>query len=779
MPFRTDPRRELSAAQAETLASSPEHMGGESPAKGDKHVTFSSEPEASPGPKIRRQPTGLPTEYPDDDEPKADKRGVASSTESLEVSLAACEPASSPSHRVHARRDPPEFTVEKRPNSSARADADLHPNPSLQTSMSRYRNTGADAPTSVDPTYVARLEQELAALKGSIAAKGDPHGALDARTPVTASAARKAASSAAALADRLDPSRGRSQDDDLAVAKAVFSDDRLAKFEAALEQKFKDSGGYDSDLERELEAAGATPLEVRKLRAARADAAAKAEMTHRAAEDAAVKATFDQQNEWMDEYREGGLGKPAPTATGGVSGAVAGGKEIDAVVDATRAVPPVVRAKAVSAPRTRRAVSARPSGSGGVDYLGAGAEHGDGLPRPGVIVRRKTATVPRPFSFEMRDRNKPKSISELRLEQDLAFEAEMERAELAKQFRANDIPRHIFESRYQKMLEKEEMRREERRLSRRAALVETERPFSFHTRDEQKKKEEEAAAAERAKNRAKKFQKPFKAKDIPAAVKTPKLAALEDEARRRKEETRAAALAKLAEAKAPAAAEVKHDHGTSDSASKKKQWSFKPAPMKPVPDFDALHDKFFRKLQSARASKPSTVPEEFKLHEKDAKAKAAELKKIKNEMRQDEHALAEVRWPFASLRAKVNSKPPPAFNPPSDDFLRKNETLATKLRRQAVVKARKEGHFSTKAEKEALEAAQRDRENQRRAAAWAKTQTSFAGKKALDFGRSSMRGGDQHTKARHAQQAMLAKETVEKVLLENNVYTYVEEGSVV
>jgi protein FAM161A len=327
------------------------------------------------------------------------------------------------------------------------------------------------------------------------------------------------------------------------------------------------------------------------------------------------------------------------------------------------------------------------------------------------------------------------------------------------------------------MLEKEEMRREERRLSRRAALVETEQPFSFHTRDEQKKKEEEAAAAERARNRAKKFQKPFKAKDIPAAVKTPKLAALEEEARRRKEEARAAALAKLAEVKAPAAAEHKHGD-VHDSASKKKQWSFKPAPMKPVPDFDALHDKFFRKLKSARASKPTTVPEEFRLHEKDAKAKAAELRKIKNDIRQDEH-LPEVRWPFASLRAKVNSKPPPAFTPPSDDFLRKNETVATKLRRQAVVKARKEGHFSTKAEKEALEATQRDRDNRRRAAAWAKAQTDVAGKKALDFGRSSMRGGDQHTKARHAQQATLAKETVEKVLLETGVYTYVEEGSVV
>ena len=36
--------------------------------------------------------------------------------------------------------------------------------------------------------------------------------------------------------------------DDLELAKAIFSDDRLAAFEAALEAKFKASGGYDSDL---------------------------------------------------------------------------------------------------------------------------------------------------------------------------------------------------------------------------------------------------------------------------------------------------------------------------------------------------------------------------------------------------------------------------------------------------------------------------------------------------------------------------------------------------
>ena len=225
--------------------------------------------------------------------------------------------------------------------------------------MSRYRNTGG-APASVDPDYVSRLEQELAALKGSIAAKGDPHGALSS-TPVTSAAARKAARGASILADQL-ASGGRSQDEDLAVAKAVFSDDRLAKFETALEQKFKASGGYDSDLERELEAAGATPLEVRKLRAARADAEAKADASYKAAEDAAVKAPFDQQNEWMDEYRDSSS-NPARSGSSGM--AIASGKEINAArdaVDATRTVPPVVRAKAVSAPRTRRAVSARPSG---------------------------------------------------------------------------------------------------------------------------------------------------------------------------------------------------------------------------------------------------------------------------------------------------------------------------------------------------------------------------------------------------------------------------------
>ena len=73
-------------------------MGGE-----DKHVTFSAEPEASPAPKIKRQPTGLPSTYPEDDEPKTGKGGVASSTESLEVSPVAVVSAPiNPPSSVHS-----------------------------------------------------------------------------------------------------------------------------------------------------------------------------------------------------------------------------------------------------------------------------------------------------------------------------------------------------------------------------------------------------------------------------------------------------------------------------------------------------------------------------------------------------------------------------------------------------------------------------------------------------------------------------------------------------
>jgi protein FAM161A len=253
------------------------------------------------------------------------------------------------------------------------------------------------------------------------------------------------------------------------------------------------------------------------------------------------------------------------------------------------------------------------------------------------------------------------------------------------------------------------------------------------------------------------------------------LPAIEEEAQRRREEARANAAAALAASKLP---ERMAAHGDGSEtrektlAEKRSKWSFKPGPRKEVPNFDALHDAFFRKLKEAKKNRPATVVREFKLHENDAAQRERDLRAIEMDAKMDEKILPEVRWPFASLRAKVNSTPPPAFAPPSEDFLRKNENLATKLRRQAVAKERAKGQFMTKAEREAKAEAERARENRHRAAAWAKAQ--IGGGRAGPGAEPPL---DQHRAARRKQQEALAKETVEKVLLENNVYTYVEEGT--
>jgi protein FAM161A len=190
-----------------------------------------------------------------------------------------------------------------------------------------------------------------------------------------------------------------------------------------------------------------------------------------------------------------------------------------------------------------------------------------------------------------------------------------------------------------------------------------------------------------------------------------------------------------------------------------------------VPDFDALHAAFFRRLKEAKQQRPSTAVREFRLHEKSSPQRRAELRKIEKDMKEDQNVLPEVRWPFASLRAPVKSTPPPSFDKSvRPDFLKKNENLATKLRRQAVLRAKASGHYATKEEREALEIAEREAENRRRAQAWARSQTNAGNGAGLDA------RPDVAAAARRKQQSQIAKETVERVLMENNVYTYVEDG---
>ena len=703
---------------------------------------------------------------------------------------------------------------------------------SLDATDGSLTATGTTRPDPNDPArmseeYVSRLESELAALKASVQTMGSPGDtAAPPRAPPRATETGERASLPAGP-DKKGPARNAppfgkatavsktTLDEDLAKAQAKYSDDRLAKFEKAMEEKFAASGGYDSDLEREMAAAegmpGAHELAVGKVDAGKRAKALALEKT----ETDAVNAPFEKQNEWMDEYRkaEDAENKNAPISgaanlaartaelvaadgdekeRGSGSTAVTTNVSADetasriaskatteatvAELDAARAAVAATRASAPATPiaRARAPAAHKPAAS----FLGGGA-HGDGLPRPDVLVRKtkRTATVPNPPSFLSRDASRAKTIAEQRLEQDLAIEAALEEAELKKRFVPKPVPKSTAEPRFTRMLETERLRRERNRETRKQALVETERPFSFYVRDKAKASEKgDPANAEALKaRRANKFQRKFVAKAIPKAVKELRLPSMEAEAARRKEEARIAAEIALKESKMPermAENVAKKETGSAPgSDERRKKWSFQPAPRKPVPDFDALHAAFFRRLKEAKQSRPSTAVREFRLHEKSSPQRRAELRKIEKDMKEDENVLPEVRWPFASLRAPVKSTPPPSFDKSvRPDFLKKNENLATKLRRQAVLRAKASGHYATKEEREALEIAEREAENRRRAAAWARSQTGAGGGASLDA------RPDVAAAARRKQQSQIAKETVERVLMENNVYTYVEDG---
>ena len=697
------------------------------------------------------------------------------------------------------------------------------------------RGSIAARPTPEDPSrmsaeYVSRLEAELVTLKTSIAELGDPLAAATTSDVAARAPAPNAAPAAASPSPVAAPSAASPAKRDLATAPGGPASMAPPPGRAVAGSKttLEDDGARAGCVQRRSprEVRGGARGEVQGERRVRQRPRAR---DGRGGDDAVGSRTrartrrreeggrgggprarrarkrrrvVRKAERWMDEYRvdppdvpratrpedarsspkraeAASASSPVPPAAEAApaSSAVPAADSAEAELEAARVAVEGTRRRATSAPASRARLPHR--GRGGVDghgecaaYLGDGP-HGDGLPRPDVLVRRakKGATVPKPPSFLARDANRPKTIAEQRLEQDLAIEAELEAAELKKQFRAAPIPRSTTEPRYQRMLEREEARRERNKARRKTALVETERPFSFYLRDKEAKRYEGETEAERAKRRANKFQRPFKAKEIPAAVREARLPVMEAEVARRREEARAAAAAALAESKLPERMAMHGAGGAHGDATEdtRKRWSFKPAPRKEVPDFDALHEAFFRRLKEAKKNRPATVVQEFKLTEKDDAQRRRELGRIEADRLEDEKRLPEVRWPFASLRAKVNSTPPPVRDAGDARTLAKNENLATKLRRQAVLRAKSAGRYMSKAEREAREEEERARENRRRAAAWAEAQSGAAGRRALD--------GDQHKTARHKQQAALARETVEKVLLENNVYTYVEGGA--
>ena len=94
-------------------------------------------------------------------------------------------------------------------------------------------------------------------------------------------------------------------------------------------------------------------------------------------------------------------------------------------------------------------------------------------------------TVPDPFGMTKRAAHpaKHKTIRQAWLDDDAKRKKEEEDRYRAMNFKANDIPKSTSQPLYQKILRKEEERRQKNKEASRARTKQNEKPFSFHERD--------------------------------------------------------------------------------------------------------------------------------------------------------------------------------------------------------------------------------------------------------------------------------------------------------
>lgn len=110
------------------------------------------------------------------------------------------------------------------------------------------------------------------------------------------------------------------------------------------------------------------------------------------------------------------------------------------------------------------------------------------------------------------------------------------------------------------------------------------------------------------------------------------------------------------------------------------------------------------------------------------------------DMKMDEELLPEGRWPYKSPRAKVRPTPPPAFD--VDPDIKVHVTKSHTERVRATLRAKQQGAFDTKEEREKKMEEERRRQAQKRAAIWTKLQQGMLQSKLpLGGGGASAGGG--------------------------------------
>ena len=246
-------------------------------------------------------------------------------------------------------------------------------------------------------------------------------------------------------------------------------------------------------------------------------------------------------------------------------------------------------------------------------------------------------TVPAPFDFMKRPRQ-AKTIRQEWLEAEAARKEKQTEKILAHKFKANEIPRSTLKPLYQKILTKNEQRRQEIREASMAKTKQTEKPFSFYERDLQKARDQVNLDDEIDTN----VLNQFRARIVPWRILIPKFRMMcEKDEHEREQRIRSNAEKSYQMAKLPPRMQQHEDEkrrrieedldSTQRSVSTDIQYSFRPPRARSVPNFKQLQKSFVTKMEQLKKGKAPTIPKPFNFHQPKP---AAHLRKFMDEQNQ-------------------------------------------------------------------------------------------------------------------------------------------------
>ncbi|CAG9320755.1 unnamed protein product [Blepharisma stoltei] len=274
-------------------------------------------------------------------------------------------------------------------------------------------------------------------------------------------------------------------------------------------------------------------------------------------------------------------------------------------------------------------------------------------------------TVPEPFEFDTREKIKPKSIRQQKLDEMVLEKKLEEEFHLKYRPKANPIPAEVLIPKYQTLLAAQEARRLEVKRNSKAITEKLQKPFNFHSKEKSKNEEPKVE------------QYKFKAKPPPPTNNLPLYnqmsKQLEEERRSRIE---AAAKKSLEEAKLPPRME-RYSKGDKNLAEPSKQSStaFK---AKNPPNFKKLWEDLDKEIQGKKSKFEPTKPKEFNFSEIKKKVKVIEdLDEVQKEL---------MLKGFGSMLNKVVSLDPPAEPPKST----KKQQMAEEHRKKQFEEAKNE-----------------------------------------------------------------------------------------